>query len=162
MSTLLDDLIDSNSHRNTNHGSYGDREFTLPIIYVPEYNIRFWGLERLHPFDVSKWGRVANILLSEWALVGNCLWIAIHLSFANSESDFFSIHSKKRREAIHFIEPNHFITDHELSVVHRWGRIQQWIMIHCLIWHCYQKGVNNVTMACIYIQRWIFAQFEAF
>ena len=33
-----------------------------PIIYRPEYNIGFLGLERLHPFDAGKWGRVYSFL----------------------------------------------------------------------------------------------------
>ncbi|KAL5014760.1 hypothetical protein ScPMuIL_009030 [Solemya velum] len=33
-----------------------------PIIYCPEYNIGFLGLEKLHPFDSGKWGRVFDFL----------------------------------------------------------------------------------------------------
>ena len=33
-----------------------------PIVYGPEYNIGFLGLERLHPFDAGKWGKVYNFL----------------------------------------------------------------------------------------------------
>lgn len=33
-----------------------------PIIYSPEYNIGFLGLEKLHPFDAGKWGRVYQFL----------------------------------------------------------------------------------------------------
>ncbi|ESP04563.1 hypothetical protein LOTGIDRAFT_237312 [Lottia gigantea] len=33
-----------------------------PIIYTPEYNISFMGLEKLHPFDSAKWGRVFEFL----------------------------------------------------------------------------------------------------
>jgi len=33
-----------------------------PIVYSPTYNIRFGGLENLHPFDSKKWGRVFDIL----------------------------------------------------------------------------------------------------
>jgi len=33
-----------------------------PIVYSPAYNIRFGGLENLHPFDSKKWGRVYEIL----------------------------------------------------------------------------------------------------
>lgn len=32
-----------------------------PIVYRSEYDVRFWGLELLHPFDAHKWGRVANV-----------------------------------------------------------------------------------------------------
>ena len=33
-----------------------------PIIYTSEYNIGFLGLEKLHPFDAGKWGRVHTFL----------------------------------------------------------------------------------------------------
>ena len=34
-----------------------------PIIYSPEYDISFAGLERLHPFDSCKWSKVYRFLL---------------------------------------------------------------------------------------------------
>uniref|UniRef100_A0A8D2D4A0 Histone deacetylase 11 n=1 Tax=Sciurus vulgaris TaxID=55149 RepID=A0A8D2D4A0_SCIVU len=33
-----------------------------PIVYSPRYNITFMGLEKLHPFDAGKWGKVVNYL----------------------------------------------------------------------------------------------------
>lgn len=33
-----------------------------PIVYTPEYNIGFLGLEKLHPFDAGKWGKVFEFL----------------------------------------------------------------------------------------------------
>ncbi|KAM3717961.1 Histone deacetylase [Dirofilaria immitis] len=35
----------------------------LPIVYHPIYNISFCGMERCHPFDSRKWGRVYETLL---------------------------------------------------------------------------------------------------
>ena len=29
-----------------------------PIVYADEYNISFGGLERVHPFDSGKWGKI--------------------------------------------------------------------------------------------------------
>jgi len=37
-------------------------ESQWPIVYSPAYNIRFGGLENLHPFDSKKWGRVYDLL----------------------------------------------------------------------------------------------------
>ena len=34
----------------------------LPIVYSDEYNITFGGLQKLHPFDSEKWGRIAGYL----------------------------------------------------------------------------------------------------
>lgn len=33
-----------------------------PIIYRDEYNVHFWGLEKMHPFDAGKWGRIFQFL----------------------------------------------------------------------------------------------------
>ena len=33
-----------------------------PIVYSNNYNIGFMGLQRLHPFDSGKWGKVFNFL----------------------------------------------------------------------------------------------------
>ncbi|XP_054577592.1 histone deacetylase 11 isoform X2 [Eptesicus fuscus] len=33
-----------------------------PIVYSPRYNITFMGLEKLHPFDAGKWGKVIGFL----------------------------------------------------------------------------------------------------
>ncbi len=40
----------------------------LPIVYNERYNIEFFGLERLHPFDSVKYREILNILLSHHAL----------------------------------------------------------------------------------------------
>ena len=36
-----------------------------PIIYSPNYNISFMGLEKVHPFDAAKWGKVVKFLIGE-------------------------------------------------------------------------------------------------
>lgn len=46
----------------------------LPVVYSPAYNLSFWGLEKLHPFDSQKFRRVVALLedggvLSERQLV---------------------------------------------------------------------------------------------
>lgn len=41
-----------------------------PIVYSPEYNIGFLGMERLHPFDSGKWAKVFQFLVGEsWWLL---------------------------------------------------------------------------------------------
>ena len=37
------------------------RDDQVPIIYSPEYDIKFFGIEKLHPFDVTKWGRAHQV-----------------------------------------------------------------------------------------------------
>ncbi|XP_052287071.1 histone deacetylase 11-like isoform X2 [Dreissena polymorpha] len=62
-----------------------------PIVYTPEYNIGFLGLERLHPFDSGKWGRVVNILKEKNMVQDDTLVKPIEAS----EEDLLVVHSKK-------------------------------------------------------------------
>ncbi|CAK5027523.1 unnamed protein product [Meloidogyne enterolobii] len=39
------------------------KQHQCPIVYTNEYNISFFGIERLHPFDSKKWGRVFQFLV---------------------------------------------------------------------------------------------------
>jgi histone deacetylase 11 len=34
----------------------------IKIVYSPHYDISFFGIERLHPFDAKKYGRTWNVL----------------------------------------------------------------------------------------------------
>jgi len=34
----------------------------LPIVYCDKYNITFLGLQKIHPFDGEKWGKVFEYL----------------------------------------------------------------------------------------------------
>ncbi|VDK46768.1 unnamed protein product [Anisakis simplex] len=46
----------------------GIRADQWPIVYHPLYNISFCGIEKLHPFDSSKWGRVHAKLIEDGML----------------------------------------------------------------------------------------------
>ena len=51
--------------RNTPHPTelyVGITDRQWPIVYTPEYNIGFLGLEKLHPFDAGKWGKIYEFL----------------------------------------------------------------------------------------------------
>ncbi|KAG0573735.1 hypothetical protein KC19_VG204900 [Ceratodon purpureus] len=39
-----------------------------PVVYSSSYNISFLGIEKLHPFDASKWGRIQKFLADEGVL----------------------------------------------------------------------------------------------
>ncbi|KAI0491940.1 hypothetical protein KFK09_026203 [Dendrobium nobile] len=43
----------------------------VAVIYSPSYNIAFLGIEKLHPFDSSKWGRICQFLTNEGVLDKN-------------------------------------------------------------------------------------------
>ncbi|PIN16858.1 putative histone deacetylase [Handroanthus impetiginosus] len=40
----------------------------VPVIYSSSYDIAFLGIEKLHPFDSSKWGRICGFLIGEGLL----------------------------------------------------------------------------------------------
>ncbi|KAI3992529.1 hypothetical protein MKX01_022620 [Papaver californicum] len=45
---------------------YFDIPLTMvPLIYSSSYDIAFFGIERLHPFDSSKWGRIFQFLIKD-------------------------------------------------------------------------------------------------
>ncbi|KAK6177404.1 hypothetical protein SNE40_015511 [Patella caerulea] len=61
----MEDAKDETTHQRERHKTqlYIDVKATQwPIIYSAEYNIGFLGLEKLHPFDSAKWGRVFEFL----------------------------------------------------------------------------------------------------
>jgi hypothetical protein len=33
----------------------------LPIVYRKEYNVKFFGFEKLHPFDACKWANIFQV-----------------------------------------------------------------------------------------------------
>lgn len=50
---------------------YEPPESKVPIVYDDIYNISFMGLEKLHPFDSCKWGRIIDILEGELGVFQN-------------------------------------------------------------------------------------------
>ena len=42
----------------------------LPIVYRDAYNIRFFGLEKLHPFDSCKYGKIVARLVDAGVVDG--------------------------------------------------------------------------------------------
>lgn len=32
-----------------------------PIVYCSKYNVKFYGLEKFHPFDASKWENIIQV-----------------------------------------------------------------------------------------------------
>ncbi|KAI3936708.1 hypothetical protein MKX01_034137 [Papaver californicum] len=48
---------------------YFDIPLTMvPLIYSSSYDIAFFGIEKLHPFDSSKWGRICQFLIKDGLL----------------------------------------------------------------------------------------------
>ncbi|XP_051528834.1 histone deacetylase 11-like isoform X2 [Myxocyprinus asiaticus] len=63
----------------------------LPIVYSPEYNITFMGLEKLHPFDAGKWGKVIHFLKEEQFITDENIVPAREAS----EADLLVVHTAR-------------------------------------------------------------------
>uniref|UniRef100_A0A8C4QJC4 Histone deacetylase 11 n=2 Tax=Eptatretus burgeri TaxID=7764 RepID=A0A8C4QJC4_EPTBU len=62
-----------------------------PIVYSPIYNISFLGMEKLHPFDAGKWGRVVNYL-KEAGMIND---ETIVVPREAEEQDLLLVHTKR-------------------------------------------------------------------
>lgn len=62
-----------------------------PIVYGPEYNIGFLGLEKIHPFDAGKWGKVYDFLKADGMIRDDT---TVRPAEAK-ESDLLMVHSKE-------------------------------------------------------------------
>lgn len=63
----------------------------LPIVYSPVYNITFMGLEKLHPFDSGKWGKVIHFLKEEKLISDGSIVEAREAA----EEDLLVVHTKR-------------------------------------------------------------------
>ncbi|KAF7830475.1 histone deacetylase 2 [Senna tora] len=62
----------------------------VPLIYSKSYDIAFLGIEKLHPFDSSKWGRICQLLISFGMLDKNCIVEPLEAS----KDDLLVVHSE--------------------------------------------------------------------
>ncbi|XP_018880136.1 histone deacetylase 11 isoform X6 [Gorilla gorilla gorilla] len=74
-------------------------ETRWPIVYSPRYNITFMGLEKLHPFDAGKWGKVINFLKEEKLLSDSMLVEAREAS----EEDLLVVHTRRYLNELKFL-----------------------------------------------------------
>ncbi|GAB6030865.1 Histone deacetylase 11 [Chamberlinius hualienensis] len=63
----------------------------LPIIYSSQYNVKFYGLEKFHPFDSTKWGRVYGFLNEAEMLNENNVVVPVEAT----DVDLLSVHSRR-------------------------------------------------------------------
>ncbi|XP_034023261.1 histone deacetylase 11 [Thalassophryne amazonica] len=63
----------------------------MPIVYHPDYNITFIGLEKLHPFDAGKWGKVIHFLKEEQFINDENI-VKAHEA---TEEDLLVVHTKR-------------------------------------------------------------------
>ncbi|KAJ1442787.1 Ureohydrolase domain superfamily [Sesbania bispinosa] len=62
----------------------------VPLIYSESYDISFLGIEKLHPFDSSKWGRICRFLVSFGILDKKCVVEPLEAS----KDDLLVVHSE--------------------------------------------------------------------
>ncbi|KAI4316533.1 hypothetical protein L6164_024510 [Bauhinia variegata] len=62
----------------------------VPLIYSESYDISFLGVEKLHPFDSSKWGRICRFLISIGILHKNSIIEPLEAS----KDDLLVVHSE--------------------------------------------------------------------
>ncbi|XP_063283168.1 histone deacetylase 11 isoform X1 [Pelobates fuscus] len=62
-----------------------------PIVYSPDYNITFLALEKLHPFDSGKWGKVITFLRDEQLITDDTIVTAREAT----ESDLLVVHTRR-------------------------------------------------------------------
>ncbi|XP_031489298.1 histone deacetylase 2 [Nymphaea colorata] len=63
----------------------------VPLIYSKSYDISFLGIEKLHPFDSSKWGRICEFLISEGILNKNQIVEPVEAS----KDDLLVVHTEE-------------------------------------------------------------------
>ncbi|XP_066325288.1 histone deacetylase 2-like isoform X2 [Miscanthus floridulus] len=61
-----------------------------PVVYSPAYDIEFNGIEKQHPFDSAKWGRVRNFLVDAGLLQDDRIIEPLEAS----EDDLLVVHSE--------------------------------------------------------------------
>uniref|UniRef100_A0A8C9KH18 Histone deacetylase 11 n=1 Tax=Panthera tigris altaica TaxID=74533 RepID=A0A8C9KH18_PANTA len=74
-------------------------ETRWPIVYSPRYNITFMGLEKLHPFDAGKWGKVISFLKEEKLLSDGMLVEAREAS----DEDLLVVHTRRYLNELKFL-----------------------------------------------------------
>ncbi|XP_060838041.1 histone deacetylase 11 isoform X2 [Rhopalosiphum padi] len=62
-----------------------------PIVYRKEYNVTFFGLENLHPFDSKKWAHIYKILKNTLGLNQSNIYVPDEIT----EDELLTIHSGK-------------------------------------------------------------------
>lgn len=73
-----------------------------PILYSPDYDISFWGLEGIHPFDSSKWRRIFQMLIDQGMVRGSEDTIQ---PLEASEEDLLMVHTREYIQSLKVSPP---------------------------------------------------------
>ncbi|CAI5464435.1 unnamed protein product [Closterium sp. Yama58-4] len=67
-----------------------------PLVYCDEYNVRLFGIEKLHPFDSGKWGRIVRFLIDD----GRILPHQVVHPRAATHDDLLLVHSHEYLDSL--------------------------------------------------------------
>ncbi|CAI8052390.1 Histone deacetylase 11, partial [Geodia barretti] len=80
-----------------------------PIVYSSQYNIGFMGLQRLHPFDSAKWGKIFDHLQEAGMIKGK---EDILEPREITKRELQMVHTEEYLESLTVIYPQHDPKDH--------------------------------------------------
>jgi len=86
---ILKGLIVQRKLKSDKRNNFEEERMKLPIIFSKHYDIKFGGLEKLHPFDAAKYGKIYKYLVKETG-IAECYTPDIV-----TEDDLLSVHTKK-------------------------------------------------------------------
>ncbi|ERN16365.1 hypothetical protein AMTR_s00052p00064740 [Amborella trichopoda] len=90
----------------------------VPVVYSPSYDISFMGIEKVHPFDSSKWGRICQFLVVEGFLDKNRLVEPLEAS----KDDLLVVHTEEYLKSLRSSLNVSLIIEIS-STSHKWDRI---------------------------------------
>lgn len=68
-----------------------------PIVFSPDYDITFMGIEKMHPFDSCKYGRVVNFLQEKGLLTDENSW---HSPVEVTDEELLEVHTPAYIESL--------------------------------------------------------------
>jgi len=103
----------------------------LKIVYSPRYNMGFFGLERLHPFDTQKYARAWKLIRAELGAGATTRLVVPQQSVA--EAELLRMHTKEYLAQLR--EPKYVSRGLELPIAARLPRfVLDWCVLHPMRW----------------------------
>lgn len=123
-----------------NSDDHGDRTLTSPsprgwpsprLVYARQYNIGFWGIERLHPFDSRKFGRAWRLLREHFGRELNRCWIKPPRPV--NRTDLLSVHTEAYLRRLR--DPSLLAKVLEVPLLRRLpGWVIDWLVLRPMRW----------------------------
>lgn len=104
-----------------------------PIVYHSRYNVSFFGLEKLHPFDASKWRSVIKVWIQHVSRLKSSFRVLILLGF------------------FQYLKQGELITDESIHTPEEIKK-RELLMIHT------RKYLNSLNVCIIYLLVYVFCR----